>query len=595
MTTAEKIAELRRIMEREKIAAYIISGTDPHNSEYLPDCWQQRRWFSGFTGSFGTIVVTQKHVGLWTDTRYFIQAEQELNGTEIQLHKLRIPGAVDYPEWLKENLSEKDQVGIDAFCTPVNEVRRLETVLASRKITLSGKIDLLGEIWLERPPLPVGEIITLGVETVGESIQSKIEKVREFLIGNNGNYILFTALDEIAWLYNIRCNDISYNPLTIAYAIVDREKAHLFIKPDKLTREKTDLLSEVNGVEIHDYHHLLLFLDALKKENRFLVDTTTCNFGVYTHIASRFSVKEISSPLILLKAVKNATKLEGFRLACLKDGVALTKFFHWVEQRIGKEPIREVEAAEKLGTFRSQDPDYVSDSFHCISAYGKNAALPHYSATLAHQSELEARGLYLVDSGAQYRHGTTDITRVIPLGELTHLEKEDYILVLKGMINLSRLIFPKGTKGCNMDIVARLPLYMNHRNFGHGTGHGVGHFLNVHEGPQSIRPDLKDQEILPGMVTSNEPGLYREGFHGIRHENLIACQLHTINEFGTFYSFETLSFCYFDMSALLSELLGKEEMVWLKEYQERVYREISPYLTTEERKWLRAKTLLSYV
>ena len=592
MTTAEKIGELRRIMDREKLDAYIVSGTDPHNSEYLPDPWQQRRWFSGFTGSFGTVVITREHAGLWTDTRYFIQAELELTGTGIQLHKLRIPEAVDYPEWLRDNLPEGAQIGIDAFCMSVNDVRRLQAVISSRKMIVSGKPDLIGEIWLDRPPLPMGEIITLGQETVGESTADKFKKLRSFMVGNNSNYILLTALDEIAWLYNIRCNDIPYNPLAIAYAIVGQDSAHLFIKTDKINQEKTVELHH-NGVEIHDYHHLLLFLDTIGKENIFLVDTGSCNFGVFSHIQSRFPVQEVSSPIALFKAVKNATELEGFRLACLKDGIALTKFFYWLEQHIVKECIREIDAAEKLNSFRRHDPGYVSDSFHCISAYGKNAALPHYSATRAHQSELKPRGLYLVDSGAQYRHGTTDITRTIPLGELTDLEKEDYTLVLKGMINLSRLVFPKGTKGCNIDIVARLPLYMNSRNFGHGTGHGVGHFLNVHEGPQSIRPDLKDQEILPGMVTSNEPGLYREGFHGIRHENLIACQLYTTNEFGTFYSFETLSLCYFDMTALLPELLEKEEMMWLKEYQKRVYRELSPYLTTEEREWLKAKNLFS--
>ena len=301
-------------------------------------------------------------------------------------------------------------------------------------------------------------------------------------------------------------------------------------------------------------------------------------------------MKEIVSPIPLLKTVKNETELAGFRLACRKDAVALTKFFYWLENTLATRSVAELEAAAVLQKFRSADSEYVSDSFECISAYGKNAALPHYSATKEHQSEIQAKGLYLVDSGAQYLHGTTDITRTMPVGELTHLEKEDYTLVLKGMINLSRLIFPKGSRGCNIDIVARLPLYMNHRNFGHGTGHGVGYFLNVHEGPQSIRPDLKDQEILPGMVTSNEPGLYREGLHGIRHENLIVCRTDTINEFGEFYKFETITLCYFDTSAILPELLEQDETEWLNLYNERVYRETSPYLSAEEAKWLRDKT-----
>ena len=291
-----------------------------------------------------------------------------------------------------------------------------------------------------------------------------------------------------------------------------------------------------------------------------------------------------------MKSVKNEIELEGFRLACRKDGVALTKFYYWLENKLSTQTITEIEAAEQLTKFRAEDKEYISDSFGCISAYGKNAALPHYSATPEQQSDIHPKGLYLVDSGAQYMHGTTDITRTMPLGELTSLEKEDYTLVLKGMIDLSMLYFPKGSKGCNIDVVARLPLYMNLRNFGHGTGHGVGHFLNVHEGPQSIRPDLKNQEMLPGMVTSNEPGLYREGSHGIRHENLIVCQPKAINEFGEFYQFETITLCYFDTSALLVELLTKEEISWLNAYNERVYQEVSPYLEEQVKTWLRDKT-----
>lgn len=387
---------------------------------------------------------------------------------------------------------------------------------------------------------------------------------------------------KIAWLYNIRCNDIAYNPVAISYAIVEKDKAHLFIKLDKISQEIAQQLAE-DGIELHDYHHLFLFLDEQNKENTYFIDTNTCNYAVFNHLAKKFEVREIESPIPLLKAVKNTTELDGFRLACRKDGVALSKFYYWLENRLSQQPITELEAAEQLTRFRSQDKEYVSDSFGCISAYGPNAALPHYSATPEQQSEIHPKGLYLVDSGAQYMHGTTDITRTMPLGELTELEKEDYTLVLKGMIDLSMLYFPKGSKGCNIDIVARLPLYMNLRNFGHGTGHGVGYFLNVHEGPQSIRPDLKNQEMLPGMVTSNEPGLYREGLHGIRHENLIVCQPKAVNEFGEFYQFETITLCYFDTSVLLIQLLNQNEIDWLNAYNERVYQEVSPYLEEQER------------
>ena len=589
MNIPEKLIELRRIMDRENIAAYIISGTDPHNSEYLPAPWQQRKWISGFTGSYGTVVVTKNEAGLWTDTRYFIQAEKELDGSDIKLHKLRIPGAVDYPQWLAEVLESGTKVGIDGFCMSVSDVRNLKNALSPKNITIQEQIDLLGEMWFDRPALPVEKIIRLDTKYVGESAGERIGKIREFIRDNHGDAMLFSCLDEIAWLYNIRCNDIAYNPVAISYAIVEKDKAHLFIKLDKISQEIAQQLAE-DGIELHDYHHLFLFLDAQNKENTYFVDTNTCNYAVFNHLAKKFEVREIESPIPLLKAVKNTTELDGFRLACRKDGVALSKFYYWLENRLSQQPITELEAAEQLTWFRSQDKEYVSDSFGCISAYGPNAALPHYSATPEQQSEIHPKGLYLVDSGAQYMHGTTDITRTMPLGELTELEKEDYTLVLKGMIDLSMLYFPKGSKGCNIDIVARLPLYMNLRNFGHGTGHGVGYFLNVHEGPQSIRPDLKNQEMLPGMVTSNEPGLYREGLHGIRHENLIVCQPKAVNEFGEFYQFETITLCYFDTSVLLIQLLNQNEIDWLNAYNERVYQEVSPYLEEQERTWLRNKT-----
>ena len=589
MNIPEKLIELRRIMNRENIAAYIISGTDPHNSEYLPAPWQQRKWISGFTGSYGTVVVTKNEAGLWTDTRYFIQAEKELAGSGIKLHKLRIPGAVDYPQWLAEVLESGTKVGIDGFCMSVSDVRNLKNALSPKNITIQEQIDLLGEMWFDRPALPVEKIIRLDTKYVGESAGERIGKIREFIRNDHGDAMLFSCLDEIAWLYNIRCNDIAYNPVAISYAIVEKDKAHLFIKLDKISQEIEQQLAE-DGIELHDYHHLFLFLDAQNKENTYFVDTNTCNYAVFNHLAKKFEVREIESPIPLLKAVKNTTELDGFRLACRKDGVALSKFYYWLENRLSQQPITELEAAEQLTWFRSQDKEYVSDSFGCISAYGPNAALPHYSATPEQQSEIHPKGLYLVDSGAQYMHGTTDITRTMPLGELTELEKEDYTLVLKGMIDLSMLYFPKGSKGCNIDIVARLPLYMNLRNFGHGTGHGVGYFLNVHEGPQSIRPDLKNQEMLPGMVTSNEPGLYREGLHGIRHENLIVCQPKAVNEFGEFYQFETITLCYFDTSALLTKLLNQDEIDWLNAYNERVYQEVSPYLEEQEKVWLRNKT-----
>ena len=589
MTIQEKIARLREIMEREGLDAYIVSGTDPHNSEYLPEAWQQREWISGFTGSFGTVVITKDDAGLWTDTRYFIQAEKQLAGTEISLHKLRVPGAVDYPEWLSNTLQVGCRVGMDSFCMSVRDVEHLKEVLTVKNIELVGKPDLLGEIWLDRPGLPISSVYLLEERYSGESVQNKIATIQAKLQKCQADYFLFSCLDEIAWLFNIRCHDIAYNPVAISYAVVGREKSYFFIKRSKLPVEVISSL-ESNQVEIRDYHHLFLFFDELEKSSHFLADLHTLNYAVYNRLTSSFKITNMESPIILNKAIKNQVELEGFRKACIKDGVAMTRFFFWLEQELVCRPISETEAAEKLSELRANCPDYVSDSFHTISAYGKNAALPHYSAVPGKDVVLKNKGLYLVDSGGQYLYGTTDITRTIPLGELTQQEKEDYTLVLKGMISLARCVFPKGTTGANIDIVARQPLWNKMMNYGHGTGHGVGHFLCVHEGPQDIRQTWRAQAILPGMVTSDEPGMYREGQHGIRHENLIVCQEAGKNEFGEWCNFETITLCYCDVSGLLIDLLSEDDKKWLNRYHAQVFDKLAPYLTEPEKVWLQKKT-----
>ncbi len=589
MTIQEKISALRKIMEREGLDAYIISGTDPHNSEYLPEAWQQRKWISGFTGSYGTVVITRDEAGLWTDTRYFIQAEKELNGSGIRLHKLRIPEAVDYPDWLAGILPAGSQVGFDSFCMPVCEVRRLKHILSGKQIQLTAKTDLLGEIWLDRPALPLSPVMILDKRYAGKSAKEKIKEIQIFLEGEQADYIIFSSLDEIAWLYNIRSQDIPYNPVCLSYAVIGKADAWLFVNANKLSPDVQKNIQQ-EGIKIRDYHHLFLFLDELAKQSKVVADATTLNYAIFQKLKNRFEVIETASPIVLKKAIKNPIEIEGFRQACVIDGIAMVKFFYWLEQEIVQREITETEAAEKLSAIRAEHADYVSDSFQVISAYGKNAALPHYSAVPGKDAVLRARGLYLVDSGGQYYYGTTDITRTIPLGELSELEKEDYTLVLKGMIALARCIFPKGTTGANIDILARQPLWNHLRNYGHGTGHGIGHFLCVHEGPQDIRQNWRNQSILPGMVTSDEPGMYREGLHGVRHENMILCKDLCANEFGEWCAFETLTLCYFDTSAILSELLIQEEKEWLNQYHRLVYQKLSPGLSPEEKEWLRMKT-----
>lgn len=589
MTIQEKLSALRKIMERESLDAYIVSGTDPHNSEYLPDAWQQRKWISGFTGSFGTVVITLKEAGLWTDTRYFIQAEKELAGSGIQMHKLRIPGAVNYPEWLAEVLPPEARVGVDSFCMTGSDIDGLRALFAFKKIQVIEQTDLLGEIWLDRPALPQAPVFLLDSSYAGQTVQEKIGQVRNYLNENGADYLLFSCLDEIAWLYNLRGKDIPYNPVAVSYAVVGSDKAYLFIKAPKVTADVKEKLEE-SGIEIRDYHHLFLFLEELEAGRKFCLDPDTLNYAVYNKIQGRHSVIGKKSPVVLWKALKNETEISGFKKACIQDGVAMTRFFYWLENTMGKREISETEAAEQLTAMRKENPDYVSDSFHTISAYGVNAALPHYSAVPGQDSLLQPKGLYLVDSGAQYWCGTTDITRTVPLGELTPLEKEDYTLVLKGMIGLARCIFPQGTTGANIDIVARQPLWDNYRNFGHGTGHGIGHFLCVHEGPQDIRQAWRNQALLPGMVTSDEPGMYREGSHGIRHENVLVCIPLLSNEFGDWLGFETLTLCYFDTSALVVELMSGAEKEWLNAYHRLVFDKLSPFLPPEEASWLKTKT-----
>jgi len=588
MTTNEKLSALRKIMERESLDAYIVSGTDPHSSEYLPAAWRQRAWISGFTGSFGTVVVLKDQAGLWTDSRYFIQAAKQLENSGIDLHKLRVPDAVDYPEWIASRLPEGSRVGVDSFCTSVAEMQALKEKLEVCKIEVVEKTDLLGEIWLDRPALPESPLFLVPATVAGRSAAEKMEDIRRCLAENKGDYFLFSALDEIAWLYNIRCNDISYNPVAIAYAIVGKEKSWLFVKRQKVNQETAAQLA-AEGIEIRDYYHLFLFLDEIQEKSRFCIDPSSLNEAVFGKLNSRFTLLEVPSPVIPAKSVKNAVEIAGYRKACLLDSIAMTKFFYWLESNLDNH-LTETAVSDKLTSFRAANEGYVSDSFENISAYGENAALPHYSAIPGQDAVLRRKGLYLVDSGGQYTFGTTDITRTVPLGELSQLEKEDYTLVLKGMIALGRSIFPKGTKGCNIDAIARQPLWQTCRNYGHGTGHGIGFFLNVHEGPQSIRQELKNQDILPGMVTSDEPGLYREGFHGIRHENMILCIPVGKNEFGEWYGFETLTLCYFDTSALLPELMNQEEIAWLNDYNKKVYEATAPFLTPEEAAWLARKT-----
>ena len=572
--------------------AVIISGTDPHSSEYPAPRWKQVEWASGFTGEAGDLVVTQDHAGLWTDTRYFIQANQQLAGTGIELHKTRIPGEVLIPEWLSGHFDKKPvRVAFDGLCQSLGAVRELEDALRKAYglggYELIDRPDLLENLWADRPAIPCTPVEWLDERSTGETRKEKIAWLRGEMKKAGCGSMFLTALDEIAWLLNVRGSDIDYNPYVISFLLVTQESVIWFVRG----------VSEVPVVkEVVNAGYAVLedaFEDRRDECGRLYIDPATLNYHTYKLIRKFFAESDIvfgPSPVVLRKAVKNKKEIEGFRRAFIEDGVVMETFLYWLETSVqGGTRITEWEASEKLTSLRAQVEGYRGNSFENISAYGPNAALPHYSTPREGSAEIRPRGLYLCDSGGQYTYGTTDITRTVPMGRCSRLEREDYTLVLKGMIDLTLAVFPEGTAGCQIDAIARRALWAANRNFGHGTGHGIGFYLGVHEGPQSIRQNFNPQPLLPGMVSSNEPGLYREGKHGVRHENVVLCREEGKSEFGRFLGFETLTCCHIDTSIVVRKLLNKSEWDWLKAYNRVVYRMLKGRLAPEVARWLKKK------
>lgn len=595
MTTiyAERVAQLRDMMALNGWDAVVIGGSDPHSSEYPAPRWRQVEWLVGFTAEAGDVVITADHVGLWTDSRYFIQAESQLKATGGVLHKTRVPGAVGIPEWLSDKAAV---VAVDGLCQNVAAVQELQEALGSGSSVVCVP-DLLGQLWNDRPAYPVTPIITLDVDKCGgKSRAAKLAWLRSWMSERGCDNVLLSSLDEIAWLLNVRGADIDYNPLVISYLLVSKDSARWFVRKAGTEYSGETLASfnelEADGVTVCAYDEIFDTLAAGRGESVF-VDSSTLNAQVYKSVKEAFADGVICgvSPVILEKAVKSESEIEHLRQTFIMDGLAMENFLYWLDQELaGGKEVTEWEASEKLTSFRAELPGYRGNSFENISAYGPSAALPHYCMTEQNCAVIKPHGLYLVDSGGQYFTGTTDITRTVPMGECSFLEKEDYTLVLKGMIDLSMAVFPRGTAGCQIDALARMPLWKARRNFGHGTGHGVGYYLCVHEGPQSIRYQYNPQPLLPGMLTSNEPALYREGLHGIRHENLVLCREAGFSEFGEWLDFETMTLCHIDTSAVLVDLLDAEEKAWLNSYNERVFRELSPLLSPDVAQWLKAKT-----
>lgn len=599
---SERIEALRRIMERNGWDAVVLSGSDPHASEYPASRWKQVEWLSGFTGEAGDLVVTMDHAGLWTDSRYFIQALTQLDGTGVELHKTRVPDAVGIPQWLSANAVST--VALDGLCWTVSAVKEIADALGEGGLVVDVP-DLLEELWDSRPLIPVTPVTTLDVECFGGIPRSeKISWLRKWMLLEGVDRVLLTSLDEIAWMLNVRGSDIDYNPLVISYLLVSQDSVKWFVKKSVSEMElDPDTLDsfrelEMDDVTVEDYDAVFFAVSDFSQERmpvRLFVDPSTLNHHLYGCIRDSYPFENIvfgTSPVILKKAVKTDSEIENLRQTYIDDGVAMECFLHWLDEEVSScREVSEWEASEKLTAFRSEIPGYRGNSFENISAYGPGAALPHYSTPREGSAVIRPRGLYLVDSGGQYLTGTTDITRTVPMGPCTPLEKEDYTLVLKGMIDLSMAVFPVGTAGCQIDALARMPLWRAKRNFGHGTGHGIGYYLCVHEGPQSIRYQYNPQPLLPGMVTSNEPGLYREGMHGIRHENIVLCKNAGKSEFGEWLEFETLTCCHFDTSAIDPDLLDKEETAWLNAYNDKVYRTLAPLLPSRTAAWLRDRTM----
>lgn len=588
MSTSDRLFKIRSHMAMHGADAVIITSADPHISEYPAGHWKFREWASGFTGSAGTLVVLNELAGLWTDSRYFLQAEKELEGSGIDLFKMGEPDTPDYKNWLTDKLQSGNVVGINGKTITLTELRSLNKILKRSDIKLDTRLFTEDDTWEGRPFIPENPVFELDIEYTGVNRQDKLETVRAEMKKNNATHYIVTALDEIAWFLNLRGDDVKFNPVFHAYMVISHDNISLFIDPHKITASIGKKLSK-EDVKIFIYDDFYNHLKDMPPLAKVLIDPDRTNSIIYSFLPSQSEKIEKASIITQLKARKNDIEISNFRKAMVKDGVAMVKFLHWLEASVDKEKITEYSAAQKVNLLRAEQKNHHDESFNTISGYAGNGAIVHYAVEKETAATLEPKGLYLVDSGGQYNEGTTDITRTVALGPLTEEEKSDYTLVLKGHIALSTALFPKGTRGVHLDILARQAMWKQGINYGHGTGHGIGHFLNVHEGPQSIRPQDNGVELEEGMITSNEPGIYKAGKHGIRLENLILTCRDKETDFGSFFKFETLTLCPFDLNAINADLLDINEKEWLNNYHKKVYEEVSPLLEGDVKEWLKKK------
>ena len=580
----ERIHALRMTFRPNNIKAFIIPSTDPHLSEYVAPYWMSREWISGFTGSAGTAVILMDKAGLWTDSRYFLQAEKELEGSGITLYKEMLPETPSITKFLCQNLKPGESVSIDGKMFSVQQVEQMKEDLAPYQLQVNLFGDPLKNIWKDRPSMPDAPAFIYDVKYAGKSCGEKVAAIRTEL-KKKGIFALFlSSLDEIAWTLNLRGSDVHCNPVIVSYLLVTQDEVVYFISPEKITQEVNEYLQE-QQVSLRKYDEAESFLNSFTGEN-ILIDPKKTNYAIYSAINPACKVVRGESPVTLLKAIRNEQEIAGIHHAMQRDGVALVKFLKWLEASVlsGKET--ELSVDRKLHEFRAAQPLYMGESFDTIAGYKEHGEIVPYSATEESDVTLQSKGFLLLDSGAQYLDGTTDITRTIALGELTEEEKTDYTLILKGHIALAMAKFPAGTRGAQLDVLARMPIWSHGMNFLHGTGHGVGHFLSVHEGPQSIRMNENPIVLQPGMVTSNEPGVYKAGSHGIRTENLTLVCKDKEGMFGEYFKFETITLCPICKKGIIKEMLTAEEVKWFNDYHQTVYKKLSPSLNEEEKKWL---------
>lgn len=581
----KRIDGLRGLIEKEGIQAFIIPSTDPHLSEYVAPHWESRKWISGFTGSAGTVVVTPQKAGLWTDSRYFLQAAQQLENTGIELYKEMLPETPSIPLFLSEQLHAGATVGIDGKMFSAEEMKHLQEVLNKDGITVKSIPDPMQLLWNDRPPMPEAPAFIYDIKYAGKSCSEKLACIRKKMKEDDAEALLLSALDEIAWTLNIRGNDVHCNPVVVSYLLITSRETHYFIQPQKITSDVASYFKEA-GIALHPYEEIEEFISHLNVDS-ILVNPAKTNYAIYSAIRKECQIINKESPVTSLKAIRNQQEIAGIHAAMQRDGIALVKFLKWLEEAVPSGKETEISIARKLHVFRAAQPLYMGESFDTIAGYKEHGAIVHYEAIPETDVRLKPEGFLLLDSGAQYLDGTTDITRTIALGPLTEEEKTDYTLVLKGHIALAMAVFPQGTRGAQLDVLARMPIWRQHMNFLHGTGHGVGHFLNVHEGPQSIRMNENPVTLQTGMVTSNEPGVYKAGSHGIRTENLVLTIPAGKGMFGNYLKFETITLCPICTKGIIKEMLTAEEMDWLNDYHRMVYEKLSPDLNNEEKEWLK--------